>query len=151
MKMKMLILKNNLLLLLVVVLDVVTVVVALLNSDPAVSLHNRKTMFWESHVGGLMGHFGREKTLPMFTDHFYWPKMRRDVDRYKDGASIKRGEEEQLDVKLDKKTSYGRAREEREACAREEDDVQAGATPGPTGRHTGWPGLTSDPTGRHAG
>ena len=29
----------------------------------------------------LMGHFGREKTLLMLADHFYWPKMRRDVDR----------------------------------------------------------------------
>ncbi|KAK1645098.1 hypothetical protein QYE76_062903 [Lolium multiflorum] len=35
----------------------------------------------ESHAGGLMGHFGREKTLLMLADHFYWPKMRRDVDR----------------------------------------------------------------------
>ncbi|KAK1604957.1 hypothetical protein QYE76_028630 [Lolium multiflorum] len=34
----------------------------------------------ESHAGGLMGHFGREKTLLMLADHFYWPKMRRDVD-----------------------------------------------------------------------
>ncbi|KAK1691732.1 hypothetical protein QYE76_008429 [Lolium multiflorum] len=36
----------------------------------------------ESHAGGLMGHFGREKTLLMLADHFYWPKMRRDVDKY---------------------------------------------------------------------
>ncbi|KAK1677499.1 hypothetical protein QYE76_038347 [Lolium multiflorum] len=36
----------------------------------------------ESHPGGLMGHFGREKMLRMLADHFYWPKMRRDVDRY---------------------------------------------------------------------
>ncbi|KAK1652255.1 hypothetical protein QYE76_070060 [Lolium multiflorum] len=35
----------------------------------------------ENHAGGLMGHFGREKTLLMLADHFYWPKMRRDVDR----------------------------------------------------------------------
>ncbi|KAK1666029.1 hypothetical protein QYE76_054188 [Lolium multiflorum] len=34
----------------------------------------------ESHAGGLMGHFGREKTLLMLADHFYLPKMRRDVD-----------------------------------------------------------------------
>src|SRR3954468_12081172 len=32
-------------------------------------------------AGGLMGHFGREKTLLMLVDHFYWPKMRRDVYR----------------------------------------------------------------------
>jgi hypothetical protein len=36
----------------------------------------------ESHAGGLMGHFGREKTLLMLADHFYWPKMRCDVDRF---------------------------------------------------------------------
>ncbi|KAK1652878.1 hypothetical protein QYE76_070683 [Lolium multiflorum] len=53
----------------------------------------------ESHAGGLMGHFGREKTLLMLADHFYWPKMRRDVDR----ASIARGGEEQLDMKTDVK------------------------------------------------
>jgi hypothetical protein len=36
----------------------------------------------ESHAGGLMGHFGREKTLLMLANNFYWPKMRRDVDRF---------------------------------------------------------------------
>ncbi|KAK1660967.1 hypothetical protein QYE76_049126 [Lolium multiflorum] len=41
----------------------------------------------ESHAGGLMGHFGREKTLLMLADHFYWPKMRRDVDRVNMEAS----------------------------------------------------------------
>ena len=33
-----------------------------------------------SHVGGLMGHFGREKTMSMMSDHFFWPKMRHDVE-----------------------------------------------------------------------
>lgn len=28
-----------------------------------------------------MGHFGRDKTYEMLGDHFYWPKMRRDVER----------------------------------------------------------------------
>ncbi|KAK1682570.1 hypothetical protein QYE76_043418 [Lolium multiflorum] len=80
-------------------------------------------------------------------------------NRYEDGASVARGEEEQLDVKLDMeldmkldmKTSYGRAREEREACAREEDKVQAGVRPGLTGCHTGASGPRPGPTGRHAG
>ena len=70
------------------------------------------------------------------------------------GASITRGGEEQLDKKLDMeldmKTSHGRAREEREACAREE-EVQAGARPGPTGRHAGAPGPRPGPTGRQTG
>ncbi|KAK1679651.1 hypothetical protein QYE76_040499 [Lolium multiflorum] len=59
-------------------------------------------------------------------------------NRYQEETSIARGVEEQLDVKtdvkmdvkldmeLDIKKSHGRAREEREACAREEVDVQAG-------------------------
>ncbi|KAK1677547.1 hypothetical protein QYE76_038395 [Lolium multiflorum] len=34
----------------------------------------------ESLAGDLMGHFGREKMLLMLADHFYWPKMRRNVD-----------------------------------------------------------------------
>ncbi|KAK1682687.1 hypothetical protein QYE76_043535 [Lolium multiflorum] len=52
---------------------------------------------------------------------------------YEEEPSIARGEEEQLDKKmdvkdmeLDMKTSHGRAREEREECAREEEEVQAG-------------------------
>ncbi|KAK1608467.1 hypothetical protein QYE76_032140 [Lolium multiflorum] len=57
----------------------------------------------------------------------------------------------ELDKELDMKISHGRAREEREACARGEDEVQAGPAPGQTGRHTGAPGPRPDPTGRQAG
>ena len=58
--------------------------------------------------------------------------------RYEDGASIARGGEEQLDMVLDEKTSHGRAREEREACAKEGDrNVRAGAMSGLTGLHAG--------------
>ena len=35
----------------------------------------------ESHSGGLMGHFGVHKTLDILSKHFYWPRMRRDVER----------------------------------------------------------------------
>ncbi|KAK1613813.1 hypothetical protein QYE76_019330 [Lolium multiflorum] len=75
-----------------------------------------------------------------------------DLGAYEKGASIARGGEEELDMKLDMKTSHGRAREEREACAREEEEaVQTGARPGPTGCHAGRPGHRPGPTGRHAG
>ncbi|KAK1682377.1 hypothetical protein QYE76_043225 [Lolium multiflorum] len=75
-----------------------------------------------------------------------------DLGAYEEEARIARGGEEQLDKKLDVKldmeldkkldmrTSHGSAREEREACAREEAEVQAGARSSPTGRHAGQPG-----------
>jgi hypothetical protein len=53
-------------------------------SRPCVCYCRRKhlLLLQESHTGGFVGHFGREKTLAMLSDHFYWPKMRHDVERY---------------------------------------------------------------------
>ncbi|KAK1692672.1 hypothetical protein QYE76_009369, partial [Lolium multiflorum] len=56
--------------------------VEFIESFPYIIKHKKGKDNIESHAGGLMGHFGREKTLLMLADHFYWPKMRRDVDRY---------------------------------------------------------------------
>ncbi|KAK1617406.1 hypothetical protein QYE76_022923 [Lolium multiflorum] len=87
-------------------------------------------------------------------------------NRYQEETSIARGEEQldmktddkmavKLDMELDMKISHGRAREEREACARGEEEVQAGPEPGQTGPQTGqpgpWPGRPAanrPPTGR---
>jgi len=33
----------------------------------------------EAHGGGLMEHFGVVKTLDVLHEHFYWPKMKKDV------------------------------------------------------------------------
>jgi hypothetical protein len=41
----------------------------------------RELLVRESHGGGLMGHFGVAKTLAMLQEHFYWPHMKRDVER----------------------------------------------------------------------
>jgi hypothetical protein len=35
----------------------------------------------EAHGGGLMGHFGIVKTLDVLHEHFYWPKMKKDMQR----------------------------------------------------------------------
>jgi hypothetical protein len=36
----------------------------------------------EAHGGGFMGHFGVKKIEDVLATHFFWPKMRRDVERY---------------------------------------------------------------------
>ena len=41
----------------------------------------RLLLIKEAHGGGLMGHFGVDKTLSLIWDHFFWPSMRRDVQR----------------------------------------------------------------------
>src|SRR5581483_10928584 len=36
----------------------------------------------EAHGGGSMGHFGVKKTEDVLSTHFFWPKMRRDIERF---------------------------------------------------------------------
>ena len=47
---------------------------------PASSI--RLLLLPEAHGGGLMGHFGAKKTEDIFAGHFFWPKMRRDVETF---------------------------------------------------------------------
>ncbi|XP_024009449.1 uncharacterized protein LOC112084532 [Eutrema salsugineum] len=35
----------------------------------------------EAHAGGLMGHFGVAKTLSTVQEHFYWPHMKKGIER----------------------------------------------------------------------
>ena len=42
----------------------------------------RELFVGEAHGGGLMGHFGVAKTLGILHDHFFWPHMKRDVERF---------------------------------------------------------------------
>jgi hypothetical protein len=46
---------------------------------PASSLH--ELLVREAHEGGLMSHFGVAKTLDVLHEHFYWPKMKMDVQQ----------------------------------------------------------------------
>jgi hypothetical protein len=36
----------------------------------------------EAHGGGLMGHFGAKKTEVVLSTHFFWPHLRRDIERF---------------------------------------------------------------------
>jgi hypothetical protein len=42
----------------------------------------RLLLLQEAHGGGLMGHFGVNKMKDVLAAHFFWPRMRRDVERY---------------------------------------------------------------------
>ncbi|GJX52863.1 putative reverse transcriptase domain-containing protein [Tanacetum coccineum] len=41
----------------------------------------REAIILEGHAGELAGHFGRDKTVALLREQFYWPKMERDVNR----------------------------------------------------------------------
>jgi len=41
----------------------------------------RELLVCKAHEGGLIGHFGIAKTLYILYEHFYWPKMKCDVQR----------------------------------------------------------------------
>ncbi|GJS95133.1 RNA-directed DNA polymerase [Tanacetum coccineum] len=46
----------------------------------------REAIILEGHAGGLAGHFGRDKTLALLREQFYWPKMERDVKGFLEGV-----------------------------------------------------------------
>ncbi|PKU59077.1 putative mitochondrial protein [Dendrobium catenatum] len=47
---------------------------------PACSL--QLALISECHDGGMSGHFGRDKTLILTAERFYWPSIKKDVSRY---------------------------------------------------------------------
>ncbi|XP_035836015.1 uncharacterized protein LOC118485763 [Helianthus annuus] len=44
----------------------------------------RDSIILEGHQGALAGHFGRDKTLKLIKERFFWPKMGADVNRIVD-------------------------------------------------------------------
>lgn len=48
----------------------------------------RETLIAELHGGGLGGHFGRDKTLNLTSERYFWPTMRRDVYRHVERCHI---------------------------------------------------------------
>jgi hypothetical protein len=43
-----------------------------------------KLLVCEAHEGGLIGHFSVVKTLDVLHKHFYWPKMKKDMQHIYD-------------------------------------------------------------------
>ena len=42
----------------------------------------RENLIKEKHSGGLVGHFGTNKTYEQLSHFYYWPKMRTKVDKF---------------------------------------------------------------------
>lgn len=42
----------------------------------------RESLIKELHSNGLAGHFGMDKTLQLLSDRYYWPQLRKDVNKY---------------------------------------------------------------------
>jgi len=38
----------------------------------------RDFLVWEMHAGGLVGHLGKDRTIALVEDRFYWPSLKRD-------------------------------------------------------------------------
>ena len=48
----------------------------------------RHSIIMEVHDGGLGSHFGRDKTLALVEERFFWPKMLKDVVRHVEQCRI---------------------------------------------------------------
>ena len=42
----------------------------------------RMKLIWEAHYSRVVGHFGVKKIVSVLQKHFYWPKLRQDVNKY---------------------------------------------------------------------
>ena len=42
----------------------------------------RENLIKEKHSGGLVGHFGQDKTFSLGAKHYYWPQLQQDVKKF---------------------------------------------------------------------
>jgi hypothetical protein len=41
-----------------------------------------ENLIWEAHYSRMVGHFVLEKIVVVLHKHFYWPKLRQDINKY---------------------------------------------------------------------
>ena len=42
----------------------------------------RENLIKEKHSGGMVGHFGQDKTISILREHYFWPQMSQDVKKF---------------------------------------------------------------------
>ena len=42
----------------------------------------RENMIKDKHSGGMARHFGRDKTIAILREHYFWPQMSQDVKNF---------------------------------------------------------------------
>jgi len=53
----------------------------------------RKLLIQELHGGALASHFGVKKTSFILKEHYYWPKISRDVEHFVKSVNLSNGQE----------------------------------------------------------
>ena len=42
----------------------------------------RENLIKEKHSGGMVGYFGRDKTIAILREYYFWPQMSQDVNNF---------------------------------------------------------------------
>ena len=58
----------------------------------------RLNLIKEIHSGGLVGHFGIDKTLSFLKDRYYWPQMYKDVQKFVRSCGICKFQKKQVRI-----------------------------------------------------
>ena len=49
----------------------------------------RENLIKEKHNGGLVGHFGRDKTIDLVSKNYDWPYLQKDVKKFVQSCRVR--------------------------------------------------------------